>query len=543
MSIITVSQRDRGFGRLGPDADPIARGLRAALEKVGYESEIADDDIWVRYAARRTGFPEEYSRILAACRNAPARDWDLGWTADIDPRYDATGQFGDQGQCQELIDNANADPDFRFLHWIDASLVLCRRADREQFLREHFLPAFFDRFPEGRIVFVRTDSALESRVSTIRQGNYLQINGRDGLRDMRDNNITSANTAAAIHSSGVVALDKALSAILGNLMPLRTHFVGGRMGIRVVYLFGNDDPPVIDRGPFPRDEADLFSSQIFFRDDGPSGMGPAAPLGGWLGRFRNTDYPGDDAVEGLVAFLLERFNAHLSNRIEVCNHVDQQDTIDFTSCFEKYLTLDRLFLECVMVATATNSATARLMTFAVLDKFQELCHFTGIQPTRGFHYMCTRPFLNDILLPAFASLPVPWDAYFRDIATAVYDDLYATIRSDQGVWPNCLVQAGGGVRVYRKWDTKTKQFVDQPVPLTDDEFIAEYVRAARNTHHGYISDGDRRRRFACFGSISTGLIPDSFTQLPLLIMLADCVSPALLSGRNWLDQGALTLEV
>jgi hypothetical protein len=83
--------------------------------------------------------------------------------------------------------------------------------------------------------------------------------------------------------------------------------------------------------------------------------------------------------------------------------------------------------------------------------------------------------------------------------------------------------------------------VDRPAPLTDDEFVAEYVRSARNTHHGYISDGDRRRRFACYGSISTAFLPDSFTQLPLLITLAEFVNPRAHSGHCWLDQAALTL--
>jgi hypothetical protein len=76
--------------------------------------------------------------------------------------------------------------------------------------------------------------------------------------------------------------------------------------------------------------------------------------------------------------------------------------------------------------------------------------------------------------------------------------------------------------------------------MCDDDFGAEYVRAARNTHHGYVSDGDRRRWLACFRSITTAFLPDSFTQLPLLIVLAETVNPRLLSGHEWLDQANLT---
>ena len=392
------------------------------------------------------------------------------------------------------------------------------------------------------MIFIGTDSQFESRLPLLRLGNYYQINGRQAYDDMRHNNISSPNTASALHQSGVVAIENALTVMLGNFLPLRTHMVGRRIGWRAVYLFGDPNPPVIDRGAFPREEIELQTPQFFLRGDDPAqfASNPADPIGGWAGRYRNTQYLGDDAVESLIAFCLDRFNFHTENRIEVCNFVNGDD-IDFISCFEKYLTIDRILLECIMVATATNPAIARLMTFAVLDKFQELCAFQGIQQTRHFHYMCTRGFLNDVLLPSFAMMPAPWATFFSDVATRLYDDLYATIRSDKGVWPTNLIQPGGGVRVYREWDHNAHHFVDRAAPLSDDDFVGEYVRAARNTHHGYISDGDRRRRFACFGSISTAFLPDSFTQLPLLIVLAEFINPRLLSGHHWLDQGALTL--
>jgi len=360
---------------------------------------------------------------------------------------------------------------------------------------------------------------------------------------MNRQGISSPNTASALHSSGVVAIENALTVLVGNFLPLRACMIGRQFGWRVVYLFGNPNPPVIDRGPFPREEIELQGPQFFLRGDDPATFtsSHSDPLGAWSGRYRNTRYAGDDAVADLIAFFIDRFNAHTENRIEVCNHVDG-DNIDFISCFEKYLTLDRILLECIMVATATNPATARLMAFAVLDKFQELCSFTGIQPERNFHYFCTRPFLTNVLLPSFAMLPAPWASFFSGVATELYDDLYSTIRSDQGVWPSYLVNPGGGVRVYRDWDRANRRFVDRPTPLTDDDFVAEYVRSARNTHHGYISDGDRRRRFACYGSISTAFLPDSFTQLPLLMTLAEFVNPRALSGHRWLDQATLTFS-
>lgn len=541
--IIPINNRDRGFARLGADADPVYRGIRTLLGQRGYEHELQGADIWVRYLPRRTGeFPLQYARILAAHPADPAGGWNTAWTGNMDARYDQMGQIASLADCRKLLADAAGDLDFKFLHWLDAALMLCPRADRQTFIGTDFLPAFSERFPNGRVIFIGTDYAFEARLPLLRHGNYYQINGRRGFDDMRNHGLGSPETANALHTSGVVTLDNALTVLLGNFLPLRSHMVGGKMGLRVIYLFGNAAPPVIDRGPHPREEIELQIPQFFLRGDDPAAFAanPADPIGGWSGRYRNTQYPGDDAVVDLVEFFLRCFNNHIENRLEVCNFVNGDD-IDFISAFEKYLTIDRILLECIMIATATNAATARLMTFAILDKFQELCSFPGVQQGRNFHYMCTRPFLNSVLLPSFALLPARWVDFFRNKATALFDDLYATIRSARGVWPNYIVQAGGGVLVYRDYDQGTHQFVDRAAPMTDDDFVAEYVRAARNTHHGYVSDGDRRRRFACFGSITTAYLPDSFTQLPLLIVLAETLNPRLLSGHEWLDQANLTL--
>jgi hypothetical protein len=535
-----ISNRDRGFARLGKKADCVLCGISTVMQQQGYEVDTQGNDIWVRYQPRQLGtFPLSYARILSVSEAAVPASWNTEWVANTDKQYDQFGEVKSLRQCLSMLADAANDPDYKFLYWLDAALIQCPRADRATFIRDHFLPAFRNRFPEGRVVFIGTNYKFESRLSLLRQGNYYQINGRQGFDDMELHGVASPQTAHALHSSGVIALDNALTVLLGNFLPLHTHIVGGKLGLRVVYLFGNAAPQVIDRGRFPREKIELQIPQFFLRGDDPAAFchNPADPLGGWSGRYRNSDYPGDAAVVELIRAFVDRFNSHAENRLELCNFVNGDD-IDFISAFEKYLTIDRIMLECIMIATATNAATARLMTFAVLDKFQELCSFVGVPQGRNFHYMCSQPFLNQVLLPSLAMLPAPWANFFRGKAEAIYLDLYATIRSAQGVWPVFLIQPGA-VRVYRDYDQVTHQFVNRAAPLADDDFVGEYVRAARNTHHGYVSDGDRRRRFACFGSISTARLPDSFTQLPLLLVLAEIANPRSMSGHHWLDQAAL----
>lgn len=173
--IIQVNNRNRGFARFGPEGDPYIRRIAAAMENVGYERQLQAGDIWMRYQPRRTGaFPLPYAQILATLPASTPGGWDASWTASIDPRYDQGGQFADLQQCRDLLARAAGDPDFRFLYWLDSALCLSQRSDRAAFIQQHFMPAFRSRFPNGRVIFIATDSRFESRLPLLRLGNYYQ---------------------------------------------------------------------------------------------------------------------------------------------------------------------------------------------------------------------------------------------------------------------------------------------------------------------------------------------------------------------------------
>ena len=541
MSIAVVRQKDRGFARLGSSSDATVRAIADHMRnQCNYESEEQAGDLWMRHRPRIDGkWPPPFARIVARLESTSS-SWDAAALSDIDPRYDEVSPSFTLAECRKALNNGNRAETFRFLYWLDIAMMMCDRGCRQEFVERYAMPAYRERFPRGSILLLSSDATFEHHLSLLRMGNHQQVNGSAALRDVRrDKRFPKA--AAALHSAEVVPLTVALATVLGNLLPLRMASVGHRFGFTSVYVFGERPSPVIAREPFPREFIETFCPNSFFHGDEPLALADslASPIIAWTGRFRNAkDYDGHDVVL-LVEHFLDRFNCYIANRLEVCNETID-DTIDFLSSFEKYLTFDRICRECIQIAKSTEPTAPRLLAFAVLDKYQEMCAFPSRNPSRNFHYFCSRPFLTDILLPAFATLPDPWRDHFQSTATFLYDELYSTVRSDRGVWANQLVEPTGGVRVYREWDTNTATFVDSTRIFSDDEFVGEYVRSARNTHHGYLSDGEKRRRFAVFGSITTAAIPDSFTQLPLLMALADVLNPRSMSGREWIDQSRLT---
>lgn len=541
--IIVADMPTRGFRRLGPESDDGTRFMRKVAEERHYQSEVQESAIWIRDAARGNGtFPSSYLKLLGQLPVQGFVHHDFSWVDDLESEYDEhMHSFPALSDCEELLKKASDKPDERFLHDLSSTLLLCPAADRKEFLAGHFFPTLSHRFPNATVVVIGTNYSTERRLTLLRVGNFIEVNGYAAFEDIKNQGISSVGTARNLQISAVLGVQEMLSALLGLFMPLKTHYVTGRPGMVVLILFGETPALPIDLGPYPRTLPELLSSQSFMHGEQPALSAEKNPIEGWFGRFRCNDYPGDNPMIGLISYLVDRLNAYYANRLEICNFTQNQERITFIDGFEKMLTIERIVRESKIIACTTDSAVARIMTFSILDKFQELAKIPNVQKGKTFHYFCSRKCLHDILLPAFSQLPEPWDSHFSQRATKVYDELYSSLKNG-GVWTSHLV-GNSDVQAYREWDVNAQQFVPDISPKPIDEFIGDYVRVIRNTHHGYISDNDKRRRFATIGSLSTGFIPDSFTELPLLLLLAEVISPSSLSGYHWIDPSTLVAGI
>ena len=71
-----------------------------------------------------------------------------------------------------------------------------------------------------------------------------------------------------------------------------------------------------------------------------------------------------------------------------------------------------------------------------------------------------------------------------------------------------------------------------------DEFVSNVIRALRNGHHGYFTDGDRYgRRPSRYLWMVDGNIPDSLCSLPPFWLFGFLAKPKMLGWRV-LDVGA-----
>jgi hypothetical protein len=126
------------------------------------------------------------------------------------------------------------------------------------------------------------------------------------------------------------------------------------------------------------------------------------------------------------------------------------------------------------------------------------------------------------LSAALSTAPEPIRTMLLDGANSVYDALRTTIVNS--VFVAAKRTLAGGVLVRDKSLTSERE-------ETPDEFTANVVRALRNTHHGYMTAGDRQNRPSRYLALVTGALPDTMTYIGVLTGLALLADPTVMIGR------------
>jgi hypothetical protein len=129
---------------------------------------------------------------------------------------------------------------------------------------------------------------------------------------------------------------------------------------------------------------------------------------------------------------------------------------------------------------------------------------------------------TNLVSSEFTMLPAPFDAYFRDLTTAIYGELETKIMDS--IWLKSKVTPAG--------------VLVRNAALTGDniepnhEFVANVMRAVRNAHHGYFTSPDPKNRPSRYLYPITGKVPDSITTLPALWLIAYLANPSFASWKH-----------
>ena len=522
MSTIQVARYpDRGFARIGRAGHHLTEKVRSYCQKGlsdVYEVDQSGDDVWLRSKERREQHYIDCVEELAVVDATSNRD--AKWITNIEPYYDRlTNQIANTDFPVSLMSSMSGRDLHDQIYRSSLAFLHVHSNLREAFLRDFYFPWFFGLFPAGKILALKFNSSYVRRVALLRWGNLLSIYDASELDHLKNMPVGRIQMMSELHQTGTINAKPHFLAISNLFYPYAHSFVLGGNGYLFV-LFTNETS-IIDRGPYPQTMMDIHRTHGLMMGQAPDLTRKPTAEEGWLGRYVPSRHFSADELLVLFRHFISRFNHTLRLRIDVTNYRDGDD-IDFISAFEEYFTFDRLTLELNYCQTAVDGFTARASSFAVLDKMQELISIPTVSREKLFHYFVGKAFAQQLVL-FLQKYPVPFSAFFADECDRIYDRLHQTVLGEGGLWMKYRRQEDG-IHT-REWDKTSKTFIDHLPPYTEDEFVGEVVRAIRNTHHGYISDNDKRRRFAVFVSMHTGQLADEFTAIPELIWLSVIQNP------------------
>ncbi len=524
MSLIKpVSYPDRGFARISNLAsfctDAISRFCQGALRNV-YELEQSGNELWLRNKERRSGNYSNYAEEIAVVDIDTNRDAE--WIDKVDNYYNNhADKLANIERALNLVKSAKEKPLKNQIYQNSLALLFIGSNDREWFLNKEYFPWFFELFPSGLILALKFNSEYETRIAPLRWGNIGTIYDSKEKAELDKMGFDGVLTADEIHNVGSMSPTTYFTALSNFFFPYEDSYVVGRIGYMFILL--TNKTTILERGPYPDSSAQLRKGYGLMQGDRPDFSNSHSAREGWRGRYVPPRCFSARELLELYRHFIVKFNHSIRLRLDLTNYRNGVD-IDFIAAFEEYCTFERITLELTRCQASEDGFSARTLSFAILDKFSEITNISRINGgPEMFQYFVTQPFKNNFLLSKLQSLPAPFDTFFRAECDRIYDILYQTVLGKDGLWMNYR-RTAKGIRT-RKWDKDSSSFRDNPDVCSEDEFVGEIVRAVRNTHHGYVSDEDKKRRFAVFGSMHTGKLPDEFTAIPQLIWLATIEDP------------------
>lgn len=525
--IITASYPERGFAKVGPLSSKLAQAIRVygdALPEV-YEFETANDELWVRSKERRTGRTKDFLEIIAEVDVDNNRDAE--WINKIDPYYDnRPNPFPDPTTPFDLIKNASDKPDHQQIYFYSFAVFAVEPSKRQAFLRDFYLPWFFGKYPEGRILVLRQDSSYEKRIAMLRWGNLCSIYNDTEIDKLKEMGFESIKSMKELQHAGLVNIEPYISSLANLFFPYKCPIVVGPFG--TIFILFTNEQEIIERGVYPRTREELHLKANLMSGDKPD-LSTLSVEQGWLGRYIPARTFTASELVGFFIDTIPKLNRLLRLTLDITNY-RVGDEIDFISAFERFYTLDRIMLEMIYCQCASSGYSARTAVFSSVDKFSKLIPIKN-GPPETFSHFFEKEFLTSVLIPSLERFKSPFGEFFKTEAIRIYESLYKTILGREGLWMSYR-KTVDSVNI-RKWDKKAKMFKDESMSF--DDFVGKTVRAIRNTHHGYTLNN---QGFASF-SLHTGRLPDIFTAIPQIIWLAVLQSPETTILKNWISDTKL----
>lgn len=320
--------------------------------------------------------------------------------------------------------------------------------------------------------------------------------------------------------------------------PYVTGFMAGPLGL--IFHFVLNEPVRHDPGPWPPDWPSIPRSLASFGAEGINhwavlGGNPQAAAQATHHRYLFAQAPALADRLDLEDWWVERANALEYELLDPTAFVDAAtDCIDFRDVFEHALTVDRVRRSSLAANTFPYPSATKGNVFAIADLYETLCRVhrplrpAGLpalpanQAQNWFKQLFHPTWAPALIDHCFATMPPGIRAQLVQARDAAYAQLTNSVLN--GVFMPGARQAGGGVSVAGRGGAP-------PAVEADDVFVANVMRALRNTHHGYLTSQDpHAEAVSRYLAITNGNVTDDISLLPAIWWLACLGNPGAFCG-------------
>jgi len=497
---------------------------RRFQDRAKYGVKIETDAVWMR----------DPGRVKGSARPAPvssATYLDIGNFQDAklykDVAFVTKTDYGDFNpteatslDLQPKIDAFSAEPKTaKGVYELSLAVSLHRNEGFEAHLRDKIAPAFFQAFPQGRIALVRSPYEYERRQGCVRGGYVAAQYGVESLTD--EVNLKTLSRWSILAPNEQIRLTLDLGALA--MYPVVPYFPTYRAGLTIVFVPGEKIEQI--HPDFPVDWLGVYASRADFTKGGrrPTAAKVNDQTQSFGGHQRYLQDPklSVDEICQWLDWLIERCGGHISWNTDPTGYL-KDDLIDFVTCFEHGLTIDRLLRKAIASNTAAQRALRIGATFEVADIIEELTNYwTETRNSERFKTLFNPIDGLDLLKRALATAPGPW----RDLLEQGADAVYSALR-DTVIGSITMPDKNTGAGVLVRNSALTSEVLE-----TYEVFTANVLRSLRNTHHGYMTAQDRQARPSRYLALVTGELPDQVTYIGVLAGLAYLADPTVMVER------------
>lgn len=401
-------------------------------------------------------------------------------------------------------------------------------------LHQHLLPCFFRLYPGGKLVVLRYDTRIDVAAAALRT---IYAMAQAPLPELAKDKSHGLGTLREWHMTSLAHL---MPALLDFFSYLFYPFVGGaRANLPgLAFLFLLDPPDKYMPGPFPRSWLAFPGKSATFADEALNVLeiakdhkGPVAQRAGHHRFCHECGFSADDRLRLLEWYIgrLNRFLFELTDAANFTGGSNPNEPVDPVFGYEHQITVDRLFRKTLLAMSLDVAPTANLMAFEIADLYDTLSMRlrNTTNETDFFKLLFDTQAGPARIRLHTAAMPAPFADYFADVATRVYRKIEQTVVAS--VWRACKVTPAGVL--------VRDRHLTSEAPLPVPQFVAEAMRAYRNTHHGYFTASDPGNRPSRYLFLLDGNLPVEMSALPVLWWLAYLADPAFV-GWNHLPVAA-----